>query len=436
MLLALCVLLAVKSVIGSVAFVSFRVDGRGNNERQVMSMAFITCRVMGPSLCAGVVIRGNSKYLASVFDFATTRELFPVFESTDALAQTYPGIKLHSDDGKCCFVSKSYDSTTVLRSHAAGLVASGCNLLLFCGTYCFLHGIFATPASYVDEDEKTYVGAALRSIRWNRVILEFASMLRDHLPAEYTAMHYRAGDRSPLPILNCSANGYARALLSYLPCTHKADPVNGFVTFEEVYFMKRRTGPLYIATDSFDDHRYKLFYHYMTKVRGIPVVFQKDLIAAAKMASPALFATRMSALEARGPVDPFSWVDQLMCIDAYEFIGHSHSTWTENVVLQRHFLQRKDHEQLWADFSDMSVMFDVKTGALTYHGDGVGGAIVPNFVAACPTGTTVSGTHCCCNGGRCVGDKCAMVRSPMNYKIMPAFRYDCVGCYCDPPIPV
>ncbi len=281
------------------------------------------------------------------------------------------------------------------------------------------------------------------AIRVRDSIVQLGEALRRLLPDNYIAVHYRAGDKTPIPLLNCSKYGFSRAGLRSGACTHRHDHLRAIVSFEEVLLdLWRLQAPrtIYVATHAFDDERLHLFTETLT-TSGFAVV----MLAALKHKLPHSVHQRL--LDANRDVAFLeSWVDQYLASEAEKFLPCGTSTWSQFVLIMRRELDKKDSEEWVQLYTEACAMYGADATLYQYYDDGEGSQVIPNFMTRCPAGTSIAGKHCLCNNDRAQckvlpgraephPDKgCLSSRrfSPLTFRRTNGFHSECMACRCDP----
>jgi hypothetical protein len=285
------------------------------------------------------------------------------------------------------------------------------------------------------------------AITFRDSILNYGRALRALLPKTFVAVHYRSGDKTPIPLINCSAYGFQHAPLRFRACTWPHDSLRAFVSHEEVLLDLWRVRPpvvIFVATPSIQDERFLLFRETLTRT-GLQIVTLDDLSKQLPQSKVRRFQENNKALRFL-----FSWVDQYLCTQADRFLPSAASTWSQLVLLQRRE-ENKTEADAWVHlFSTYYTLIGTDNLNLQLYGEhetGEAGTVVANHITRCPAGTSIVGRYCVCNNVRskCVLDPrveppaqsqpgCLTKRvfSPLTFHRSQAFYASCLACRCDP----
>eukprot|EP00048_Salpingoeca_helianthica_P018777 m.243069 g.243069 ORF g.243069 m.243069 type:complete len:458 (-) comp26902_c0_seq1:37-1410(-) len=282
-----------------------------------------------------------------------------------------------------------------------------------------------------------------RAVQFRDSIQELGAALRNLLPESYVAVHYRAGDKSPMPLFNCSRYGFTRAGLRSRACTHKHDALRSIVSYEEVLLDLWRIKPpttVFVATHPEDDVRFQLFRETLT-LAGLKVRTLSDL---KRKLEPRVRDQLHDKNKDVGFLS--SWIDQYLCAQADQFLPAATSTWTQLVVIMRRELGKRDADEWVGLYSEAFRLYGADATHYQYYDGGEGSQIIPNFMTRCPAGTSVAGPYCLCNNA---ASECAILPrgpkieknkgclpgrrfSPLTFRRVNGFHASCLACRCDP----
>jgi hypothetical protein len=307
----------------------------------------------------------------------------------------------------------------------------------------YVHGWEDSAGRYDKQWQSLGIRQLYSATRFRDSIMQFGEALRQLMPSDYIAAHYRAGDKTPIPLLNCSKYGLSRAGLRSGACTHRHDYLRAIVSYEEVLldlWRLKAPGTVYVATHAFDDDRLHLFTDTLSN-SGFEVVG----LAALKKKLPQPVHQRL--MEINSDVAFLeSWIDQYLTSEAALFLPCATSTWSQFVLIIRRELEKKDSEEWVQLYAEACAMYGADATHYQYYDGGEGSQVVPNFMTRCPVGTSVSGKHCLCNNAdaQCIlmpklptpqGNKgCLSSRrfSPLTFRRSNGFHSECIACRCDP----
>jgi hypothetical protein len=451
-------------VCGQLRFIAFTPAGGNNNVRNALfgaiELAWVTQRyssaaTMGPNAattdkagntgpCVVVPddVGGSASNPLTVFNFShlNAKTGLCVIAAGSMSAADTELAKKDWNDGRCHF---NVDVSAAWLKRINQLIATkACK-----NGARFVHASKDSAGLYDEEWQAVDIRAFYAAVRFQDHIVSVSESLRQQLPKDFLAVHYRAGDKSPMPLFNCSKYGFTRAGLRARSCTHKHDGIRAIVTYEEVLldlWKVRAPRTIFVATHVFNDERYVLFQQLLTRM-GLTIVTLPDLIATLEKKDNAQHARLQEMAKSHRFLS--SWIDQYLCAQADVFLPAAASTWTQLVMIMRREMGKPDADKWMSLYTESFRLYASDNPQYQYYGDGGEGSLVPaNFLTRCPVGTTVTGPYCLCNNAAstCVlmpnapapeaGKGCLSQRrfSPLTFRRTDGFHSACEACRCDP----